>query len=74
MTGPDVFRWLGFVLGFSRRLRLRRRPSFDFLFGDSSRIAVEVRVGKQAGRGAGVVDDVEPELAVVVADTACRGR
>ena len=35
--------------------------------GDSGRVAVEVRVGEHAGGGAGVVEDVEPELAVVVA-------
>ena len=40
----------------------------DFLFRDPDRIAVEVRIGEQPRGRAGVVDDVEPELAVVVAD------
>ena len=38
-----------------------------FLFRDPGRIAVEVGVGEHAGGRAGVVEDVEPELAVVVA-------
>ena len=51
-------------------MHLGRRPfrAVDLLFGDQGRVAVEVRVGEQAGGRAGVVEDVEPELAVVVAD------
>ena len=40
----------------------------DLLFGDQRRIAVEIRVGKQPCGRAGVVEDVEEQLAVVVAD------
>ena len=40
----------------------------DLLLRDPRRIAVEVRIGEQPRGRAGVVEDVEPELAVVVAD------
>ena len=43
--------------------------SFNLLLGDLGRVAVEIGVGEHPGGGAGVVDDVEPQLAVVVADT-----
>ena len=38
------------------------------LFHQFLRVAVEVRVGEQAGGPAGVVEDVEEQLAVIVAD------
>ena len=38
------------------------------LFGDPHRIAVEGRIGKEPRGGAGVVENVEPELAVVIPD------
>ena len=40
----------------------------NLLLGGEGGVAVEGRVGEVAGGGAGVVEDVEAELAVVVAD------
>ncbi len=39
----------------------------DLFLGDPHRVAVEVRVGEEPRGRAGVVEDVEPELAVIVA-------
>ena len=39
----------------------------NLLFANKGRIAVKIRIGEQARSRAGVIDDVEPELAVIVA-------
>ena len=46
----------------------------EFRLGHEGRVAVEVGVGEEAGGRTGVVDDGEPELAVVVPDPACPVR
>ena len=56
---PPVSSVCDLVDGFARLGHL--------LLGHERRLAVEVRVGEQARGGAGVVEDVEEELAVVVA-------
>ena len=67
MPGPAVD---SAVLPFGLDFGLSDGGNFTFLvhllFGDTHRIAVEVRVGKQSRCGAGIVQDVEPEFAVVI--------
>ena len=58
-------------LGFFGRedFRLLHPAAFvNFLLGGEGGIAVEGRVGEVARGGAGVVEDVEPELAVIIPD------
>src|SRR3984893_18603870 len=55
---------LGFGFRDGHHFAVRR----DLLFCDPSRVAVEQGVSEQPGGRPGVVKDVEPELAVIVAD------
>ena len=58
----------GFRLGFSLADGGDVPLPVDLLFGDPHRIVVEGRIGKEPRGGAGVVENVEPELAVVIPD------